>query len=58
MQCANITSEEQILQCFDNYIDRHSTKIVDEIVIVSEPKATEIEDKTELVSSFGQAHRY
>jgi hypothetical protein len=58
VQCANIKSEKQRLQCFDDYIDRHSTKIAGDITIVSEPKETEIKDKMELVSSFGQAHRY
>jgi len=58
VQCANIKSEKKRLQCFDDYIDKYSTKIAGDITIVSEPKATEIEDKAELVSSFGQAHRY
>lgn len=58
VQCANIKSEKQRLQCFDDYIDKYSTKIAGDITIVSEPKATEIEDKAELVSSFGQAHLY
>jgi len=58
VQCANMKSEKQRLQCFDDYIDNNSTKIADDITIVSEPKATKIKDKAELVSSFGQAHRY
>lgn len=58
VQCANMKSEKQRLKCFDNYIDKNSTKIAGDIIIVSEPKATEIKNKEELVSSFGQAHRY
>ncbi|TWX73710.1 hypothetical protein [Colwellia sp. C1TZA3] len=58
VQCANMKSEKQRLQCFDAYIDKNSTKIAGDITVVSEPKTTEIQDKEQLISSFGQAHRY
>ena len=62
-KCASINNEKQRLQCFDDYIIKISALKHDnitpkaDVAIVSEP-TSDIQKTENLVSSFGQAHRY
>lgn len=57
IQCAELKDKKQRLHCFDNYVASNLTETVGgqnktkELAIAAEPQS-------ELISSFGQAHRY
>jgi len=63
IKCANFKNEKQRLQCFDDYVAKNSMLKQDiaaekDVAIVAELITKEAQSKENLVSSFGQAHRY
>lgn len=61
IQCAEIKDNKKRLQCFDNYVtksltakEQNNTKHSNPI----KPPVADTQTESELVSSFGQAHRY
>ena len=61
IQCAEIKDNKKRLQCFDNYVAKSLTAKEQNNTKHSNPIKTPVADtqtESELVSSFGQAHRY
>jgi len=64
LACANVKSEKQRLQCFDNYIVQNKTLPSDKISSKThtttpvESVTPDAQSEEKLITSFGQAHRY
>ena len=64
IKCTNLKNDKQRLQCFDDYVVKDTTLLEEKIspeidsAIVSKSVSTDTKSKENLISSFGQAHRY
>ena len=64
IKCSNLKNDIKRLQCFDEYIVKSSTKKQTMLtnksstIKANQPITSKTENKEELISSFGQAHKY